>query len=190
MSIKRKIPLIVLVLFAIGGGVALYLVKPPPEDPFKVAVMAYVDTVKKQRGVRSVIFHDNVVDIVVQPHGQHLFVSFIEKNGKWVLDKDLAIDFMKHTSNKATEKEILGRFGKRLHQRFRMELKIKEGLRVESYVDGDHLGVAGRYIIFYSLPKVNVRAPVTGRYIETFRYENNAWKVEGLGRIHETAFQR
>ena len=187
MSIKRKIPLLVLGLFVAGGAVALYILKPPPEDPLQAAVKAYADSLDPD--VRSVELHENIADIALEPHGQHLFVSFIQKNGKWVFGKNLVEDFRGFTTNPAQEQKILERFGTRIHQRFRMKIDIKKALPVSTYVEGDHLGVAGRYIISYSLPKVTEQPAVSGRYIETYRYKDGAWKVEGLGRIIEHLFQ-
>ena len=188
MSIKLKIPLLVLALFVAGGGVALYFLKPPPEDPLQVAVKAYADSLKPD--VRKIELHENIADISVEPHGQHLFVSFIQKNGKWVLHKNLFDDFREFTADPAQERKILHRFASRIHQRFRMKINIRKALRKETRVEGDHLGVASRYTIFFSYPKVNERPAVRGQYIETYRYKDGAWQVEGVGRLIETLFQR
>jgi hypothetical protein len=182
VTFKQKIPALGAALF-IGGGIVAYLaLRPPPEDRFQQAVLAWAAS---QGGVQDVQIHGTVADVAFEPDGRVVHAEFALRGQDWTFVKDLYQDFLAAARSPATERSVLDRLGGRLAERYQSPISFKQGLQTDLAMVRDASGLAGLFGVRFALPVVNGKQKL-GRYVERFRYENGTWESEGLGSLVES----
>jgi len=183
VAFKQKIPVLAGAAVLSGGILALVFLAARPPDEDRLLAAARVHAAGLGR-VRDVQVHPPVADVVLEPDGRCLFLEFVRRGGDWVFHRDLGRDFTEMMGRPEQEREVLNRLGQRLADRLRVPVTLKEGLRVEIEVFRDERGLAGRYGVGFAFPAGSEgRNPQRGRYLETYRYRDGAWILEGLGRL-------
>jgi hypothetical protein len=182
VAFKQKIPLAAGAAI-LAGGVALLvlLARPPAEDRLMAAVRKHAASLG---AVRDLQIHGSIADVVLEPGDRCLFLEFDLRDGQWVFLKDLGRDFDQTMRTPERERESLNRLGHLLAERFNAAVKLKEGIRLELRVSRDEYGLAGQYLMSLSFPRPADGSPQRVRYLETFRYRDGRWELEGTrGRL-------
>ncbi len=182
MAFKQKIPVLAGAAVLLGGLLALLLLaRPPEEDRLRAAVQEHARSLGP---VRDVQIHGAVADILLGPDGRSVFAEFAERGGKWVFVKDVGREFAEMMRAPEKEREALNRLAQRLGNQLRIPVSLREGLQVEMQVGRDDLGLVGQYLVRFAFPKSGDQDPQRGRYVETYRYRDGAWALEGtVGRL-------
>ncbi len=181
MAFKQKLPVLAGAVVLAGGFLAILLVRPPEEDRLAAAVRRHAGTLGPVREIR---IHDSIADICLDPDGKVVHAEFALRDGEWVFVKDVGQEFVDYVRAPERELEALQRLGRRLSDQLKMEVTLKEGLRVEIQVGRDEHGLCGRYQISFAFPKSGDRPPQRGRYVEVYYYRNGRWTLEGTtGRL-------
>lgn len=182
MAFKQKIPILAGAAILAGGVAVLFLLaRPPEEDLLRDAVRKHAATLGT---VREFQVHGSIADVVLEPGDRCLFLEFGRRDGQWVFLKDLGRDFDQAMRSPERERESLNRLGTLLAERFNTAVTLKEGIRLELRVSRDEYGLAGQYLMALSFPRPADGTPQRVRYLETFRYRDGRWELEGTrGRL-------
>jgi len=166
VSIKQNIPLLVLAALLVGLVVALVVLRPPEQDRIRAAAEAYAQSLGS---VRRMEIHGTVADIEIADH-PIVFAEFIKRDGKWEFSRDLGQEFERAMKDPALQKAILERLGQRIADRFLETVTVKELMKYEFHVAREESGLVGLVNVPFSYPSGK-----SGRYLETFQYENGSW---------------
>lgn len=174
MAFKQNLPAAILGLLAAGVGVAVWILRPGPEDSLRRAAEEYA------RGLGPVVelhLFGPVADIALAD-GRIVHAEFAFREGRWRFSRDL----FKELENeiRASEAEVLRRLGQRLADRFREPVTIKEGLRYEFSTAREDDRLVGRCLVFFRYP-----SGLSGRYLETFHYAEGRWCSDGPGALYD-----
>jgi hypothetical protein len=178
MAFKRNLPLVGGFVIAAGIVAALIILQPSDSDRLHAAALQYAHA---QGSVTRFELRDAIA-LVGYASGAAQYVEFAKKDGRWAFHRDLEADFRAFARDPALADQVAQRLAKRLFDRFRQEIKFKEGIGVRTYLETDPLGIAARYLVGFTYPNGS-----SGQYVETFRYKDGRWTSEGLGRMRDQA---
>src|SRR5262249_9277221 len=177
VAFKHNIPLPAVVAALIAAALAALVLfhRPPDEDLLRQAVDKYVATLGS---VEEMQLHGNVADIIAGENNRLVDAQFEKKNGEWTYARNLAEEFSKAVTDPEAQTVVRRHLGEKISQRFQSNVEFKEGF-------GDfHYGLArdaadelvGSVEIAFSYPKVGDNPQRLGRYVESFEWNDGAWR--------------
>jgi hypothetical protein len=182
VAFKQKIPVLAGAAVLLGGLlVLLLLARPPAEDRLLADARRHASSLGT---VRDITLHGPIADVLMEPGDRSLYLEFAWRGGEWVFVKDVGREFVDTLRSPEKEREVLNRLGQRLSDQIKAPVTLKEGLQVDLQVARDEYGLAGQYLVRFAFPKAGEVDPQRGRYLETYRYRDGRWDLEGTtGRL-------
>jgi hypothetical protein len=181
VAFKQNIPLLVLAALLVGLVLALVILRPPEQDRIRAAAEAYAQT---QGSVRKIEIHGTVADIELADK-PIVFAEFIERSGKWEFSRDLGQEFERAMKDPALQKAILERLGQRIAERFLETVTVNQLKKYEFHVARQDGALVGLVKVPFAYPSGK-----SGRYLETFQYENGSWANFKSGALFDIGPQK
>lgn len=177
------VPIIALVLVALGIVALVVFHTPPDEDLIRQAVERYVAGLGP---VKQMEIHGTVADIILAENGRLIYAEFEKKNGSWTFARNLAEEFSRTVKDPEVQKDIRQRLGEKVSQRMKASVTLKEGIDLDYRLarDASSGSLVGQCLLRFAYPRVGDQQR-RGEYLEDFEWKDGRWQSCGPGALYD-----